>query len=279
MARVRFGLHLKHVFVWETLTVMSSNSSLRSPDSLVVVTVISLVILIAISGMVAPPPSRTSPASYSVEEFVEQNTKFYSQFDEELLIRYFFNDERNGVYLDVGCSFPKKNSTTYYLETTLGWTGIGIDAVESYGRFWAQLRPRSKFIHTAVSDKTGDIVTFYQAEHPGLSSFDKDWGGQFGMKDPVPVEVETITLNDLLERENVDHIDLLSMDIEGAEPLALTGFDIEKYAPRLVCIEVNDRSESEPFIRDYFKKHGYTLINEFEALDSVNRYYEPKKPR
>ena len=93
----------------------------------------------------------------------------------------------------------------------------------------------------------------------------------------VPVEIETITLNDLLERENVERIDLLSMDIEGAEPLALVGFDIEKYAPRLVCIEVNDDSESAPFIRDYFKKHGYERIEEYLPHDIANWYFRQKR--
>jgi len=260
---------------------MSSSPSFKSPEFILVAAVIFMVILISISGMIAPPPPipdpvLRSPAEYSIEEFVDSHAKLYSQFDEELMIRHFFDDEREGVYVDVGCAFPEHGSTTYFMEMRLGWTGIGIDAVEAYSEHWKTARPRSKFIHTAVSDTSGETVTFYQAKHPGLSSFDKDWGDQFGMEDPVPVEIETITLNDLLEREKVEKIDLLSMDIEGAEPLALAGFDIERFAPRLVCIEVNDNSESAPFINKYFKDHGYEQIEAYIPHDIANRYYRPK---
>ncbi len=44
----------------------------------------------------------------------------YSHGKEELIIRDFFQDRRGGVFLDVGFAFPKKNSTTYYLEKHLG---------------------------------------------------------------------------------------------------------------------------------------------------------------
>ena len=84
--------------------------SIKSFDSIMVVTVVLLVIAISISGMIAPSANPT------VESFLDKHTKVYSQFDEELLIRHFFNDERGGFYLDVGCAFPEKGSTTYYLE-------------------------------------------------------------------------------------------------------------------------------------------------------------------
>jgi hypothetical protein len=57
----------------------------------------------------------TSPASESPErrDIVNTGTKRYSQFDEELVIRDFFQDRTEGVFLDVGSSTPMKNSTTY----------------------------------------------------------------------------------------------------------------------------------------------------------------------
>ena len=55
--------------------------------------------------------------------------KLYSQFDEELIIRDFFQDRRGGFFLDVGAADPDVNNTTYYLEKNLGWSGIGVDAL------------------------------------------------------------------------------------------------------------------------------------------------------
>ena len=71
----------------------------------------------------------------------------------------------------------------------------------------------------------------------------------------------------------VEHVDFVSMDIEGAEPKALAGFDINKYTPRLVLIE------SSPEIREailtYFTAHGYERIDEYLPYDSVNWYFRP----
>ena len=45
--------------------------------------------------------------------------KLYSQFDEELIIRDFFQDRRGGFFLDVGAAWPLRNNNTYYLEKHL----------------------------------------------------------------------------------------------------------------------------------------------------------------
>ena len=51
----------------------------------------------------------------------------------ELLIRHFFRNRRAGFYVDIGCSDYKVNSTTYYLEEHLEWSGIGVDALIGEG--------------------------------------------------------------------------------------------------------------------------------------------------
>jgi hypothetical protein len=63
------------------------------------------------------------------------------------------------------------------------------------------------------------------------------------------------------------------MDIEGAEPKALAGFDIQKYKPRLICIEASP--ELQDTLMQYFTSHGYELIDEYTAYDAVNWYFRP----
>ena len=59
-------------------------------------------------------------------DIVGTEKSLYSQSQEEVIVRDFFQDRRDGVFLDVGCASPVTNSNTYYLEHHLGWTGIGI---------------------------------------------------------------------------------------------------------------------------------------------------------
>jgi len=211
------------------------------------------------------------------DDILTNGKKLYSQHYEELIIRHFFDDERNGVFLDVGCWDWKDGSTTLYLEEKLGWTGIGVDAQASVRPGYEQHRPHTKFLNYIVTDHSGAKGKLYVGGQ--VSSTNERHVEQFGAQwdQAEPIEVPTITLNDLLSQNSIEHIDFLSMDIEGAEPKALAGFAIEKYKPRLVCIE------SSPEIRDailqYFAAHGYERVDEYLAYDSVNWYFRPSASR
>lgn len=65
------------------------------------------------------------------------------------------------------------------------------------------------------------------------------------------------------------------MDIEGSEPLALAGFDIKRFKPELVCIEVGNVDPNK--ILEYFTRHGYERIDKYLKYDKVNWYFKPKK--
>jgi FkbM family methyltransferase len=207
------------------------------------------------------------------KDILTRGEKLYSQHDEELIIRHFFDDEREGVFLDVGCWDWKDGSTTLYLEEKLGWSGIGVDAQANLREGYEKHRPYTKFMNYIVTDRSRTMGKLYVAGQ--VSSINESHVEQFGAQwdQPDPIEVPTITLDDLLAQHGVEHIDFLSMDIEGAEPKALAGFDIDKYKPRLVCIESS--SDIREPIMQYFTSHGYERIDEYLPYDSVNWYFHP----
>jgi hypothetical protein len=65
------------------------------------------------------------------------------------------------------------------------------------------------------------------------------------------------------------------MDIEGAELIALAGFDIERYRPDLACVEAKPMNR-EP-LQEYFDAHGYSRLERYLKHDPFNYYYRPKK--
>jgi hypothetical protein len=93
-----------------------------------------------------------------------------------------------------------------------------------------------------------------------------------GDEDPTEVRIPMITLNDLLDREGVEKIDLVSMDIEGHEPKAFAGFDIERFAPELLVVEGKNKG-----VKEYLEDHGYVQIERYKKFDTVNGYYERVK--
>lgn len=212
------------------------------------------------------------------ENILETGTKLYSQGNEELVIRDFFQDRRAGVFVDVGCSHYERNSTTYYLERHLGWSGIAIDAIPDYAADYAVHRPRTRFENYIVTNKSETIETFHRAvreDQRGLSSIygNLEWKG-------VPVkseeiQVPTITLNELLDAHGIEKIDFLSIDIERSAPLALAGFDIKRFRPELICIEAGRDFDYRAKLKRYFARHGYQRIDEYLPSDPVNWYFRP----
>ena len=241
-------------------------------------------VLIAVActraGSEAPPPA-AAPRPKAVEpaparrDIAGTQKVRYSHGREETIIRDFFQDRRGGFFLDVGCWHPISDSNTYYLEHHLGWSGIGVDALPEMARKWKRRRPASRFFNFLVTDHSDTQDPFYRVEYTDISATEK----------PAPerkvkweqIKVPTITLDTLLTANGVSRIDLLSMDIEGAEPLALAGFDIERFQPALVCIEAKVKSREA--IRAYFDRHRYDRIQRYAQFDQVNWYFAPREPR
>jgi FkbM family methyltransferase len=200
-------------------------------------------------------------------------TKRYSLFDEELIIRDFFQDRPNGYFVDVGCAWPAMANNTYYLEKHLGWTGIGIDALSEYAPAWKRDRPSSRFFSYLVTDHSDTNEVFFKSENVGLSSAKRGFANGRGFGGTLEVEeisTPTTTLTNLLLREEVSKIDLLALDIEGYEMMALRGFDIERFRPELVVVEGKD-----PAVAAYFDAHGYVMIERYKPFDLVNTYFRP----
>ena len=211
------------------------------------------------------------------DELLVSGVKRYSQYDEELIIRHYFRDRKGGFFLDVGSFHPRQNSTTYYLESQLDWSGIAIDALPGLAPGYRKHRPATRFFNFIVTDHSGTLETLHVAGP--LSSISEEWVDQLPAAqerefETREIRVPTITLDEILKENAVSQIDFLSLEIEGSEIPALRGFDLGRYAPRLVCIEVAKDNRADALA--YFERHGYERIEKYLAHDRVNWYFKPK---
>lgn len=199
--------------------------------------------------------------------------KRYSWHFEELIIRDFFQDRRNGFFVDIGANHYQINSNTFFLERSLGWKGIAVDALSEFEADYVTYRKNTSFFHFFVGDKSDKEVDFYvMGKYKGLSSGLIEVAQK--QKKYEKIKVPTITLDDLLERAGVNKFDFLSMDIEMSEPAALAGFNIKKYRPSLVCIEAHEPVREK--ILDYFQRNDYVQVEKYREMDSYNLYFTPK---
>jgi FkbM family methyltransferase len=255
------------------------------------------VLVIAATGMVArqlvpPPPPPPAPPTERIDVARGEQTIFllrsreelaplesrygpnhFSRYVEEWIVRDYFQDRREGVFLDVGSAHYKKESNTYYLETELGWSGVAVDALPEFEPDYTTYRPRTKFIAMFAADIDGSSVKLFEpANNKRITSASEAFTVKKGERG-ISREVPTATLNRLLTEAGISKIDFLSMDIELAEPGALAGFDIRKYRPELVCIEVHPEVRQPIF--DYFARNGYVVVGKYLRIDPTNVYFQP----
>lgn len=197
-----------------------------------------------------------------------------SENAEEWIVRDFFNDRREGVFVDVGANDYQKFSNTYYLEAVLGWSGIAIDPQSKFAEQYRLHRPRTKFQALFVSDSSDREAVLNVPENGLIASADAQFA-RTGGRDATPLRVPTSTLDDILDRAGIAHVDFLTMDIELAEPGALRGFSIERFRPALVCVEAHPEVRQQ--ILDYFAAHGYTVVGKYLRADTDNLWFTVRR--
>lgn len=182
-----------------------------------------------------------------------QKSAHYSQWGEDLLVARLLSSS-DGFYVDVGCNHPTNFNNTYlfYLR---GWSGLCIDAMQSFGPLYAQMRPRDRFIHSAVSAVDGDVA-FYVGDEDALSSMvESKWT-------PRKVIVGSRPLDRILTENKVpSEFALLSLDVEGLEVEALRALEATQYRPRVVIAEYQTVGKINLELQPALITLGYQILS------------------
>ena len=142
----------------------------------------------------------------------------FSEF--ELLQRYTYLDA-HPVFVDVGAHHG-------HISKIFAHRGWRVLAFEPERNNWAALTKNTSgmsnvvCINQAVSDKNEQKVQFFVSdEHYGIHSLKP-----FHESHWAAYSVSTVRLDDALERERIQNVTCLKIDVEGADFLALKGINI-----------------------------------------------------
>ncbi|MEW5901255.1 MAG: FkbM family methyltransferase [Acidobacteriota bacterium] len=226
-------------------------------------------------------PSSEGPSSYPLgvgkkirTELDRYAPKQYSEGNEEVVIRHFFQDRRGGYFLDVGAYHYRDKSNTYYLEKNLGWGGIAVDANGEFEQGYLKHRPQTRFFALFVSDKSDEMADFFIVKDPRHLTKSTAVRSFIEGREADQIKVPTIKLDDLLQKLEVKKIDFFNLDIELWEPHALAGFSIGQYQPDLVCIEAHPPVRAQ--ILKYFHDNSYQRLDQYLLFDQRNWYFAPR---
>lgn len=200
----------------------------------------------------------------------QANDKYYSQpafGQDRYLNEHIFHNKVGGTFVDIGANDGVTFSNSYFFEKNLGWNGIAIEPLP--GAFEKLKKARSCIcINAAVAAKSG-TAAFYKAQGSvemlsGLvSSYDprhldrmkneiRSNGGSF-----ETVNIQTVCLNDVLKKHNINSVDYLSIDTEGSELEILQSINYEQYKINAISVENNYNDNR---IKPFLESKGFVLI-------------------
>jgi FkbM family methyltransferase len=188
------------------------------------------------------------------------------RYDLTRIILSQFPPSYAGIMVEVGAAFPEAISISYPLRS-MGWTII---SVEPNPEFCLEFRNRGLPVleYAATSTDEGRRSFLVSPGAPSASSlelkdhFYNDHNKMFGwvQSDYRTISVEALKLDTILARHHPEilHVDALVIDVEGWEMEVLYGFDMQRFAPKIVCLE---NWQSSKDYRDYMSSLGYQTIN------------------
>ena len=181
-----------------------------------------------------------------------------------------FND---GFFIEAGAADGLFQSTTHGLETGKNWKGILVEPNSAEYQSCIANRPNSKVFNCAlVNPEYGwetikmNYRTWHGADRGAVTSVSDSninpiWGAHVS-----EYNVRARTLDSILEEEGISKIDFLSLDVEGYELNVLKGFNISKYKPSIVLVEIHSGTEQLEDIKGLMVDYDIEQVSTHDYL-------------
>lgn len=204
------------------------------------------------------------------------NYRFFGLNKMDKKLRKFLPN-RNGFFIELGANDGLKQSNTKYFELFRGWSGILIEPeLNNFNLLKRNRSQNSKFFNAAcvsfdfpeveIAMMYSDLMTSPLEGHNDIPNArthaklgEEFWGGE-SYEFLAPAR----TLNSILREAGAPrNIQLLSLDVEGAELEVLLGLDFKHFKFDFLLIESRNIGALEEMLRP----SGYFVINKLSEHD------------
>ena len=187
----------------------------------------------------------------------------YSQFGEDIIINKYFKSFI-GTYVDIGCYHPIKYSNTalFYKK---GWNGTNIDLNQTSINLFNFSRLRDKNILACLSNKEEWVDVYLDNEFSALNSTNKENIKNFKIKNFKKNRIKSKIFPKIIKKK----FDFLNIDCEGNDYKILKTINLQKYKPKLICVEVS--KESKKLIYNYLNSNNYEILT-VRSLSHIFKY-------
>jgi FkbM family methyltransferase len=197
----------------------------------------------------------------------------YAQNMEDYHLDVAFGGARQGRYVDIGGGHPVAGSVSFWFYQR-GWSGIVVEPQPALAALHRRLRPRDTLVEAVIGRSSGETDFFKIDRLHGLSTtvrVNAEAAGVHGVGFET-MKLPSISLADLCRTHEIDKVDFLKIDVEGAERDVLEGADWSTYRPRIVMLEAVTPLANAPAWSDWeplLLENNY----QFALFDTLNRFY------
>jgi FkbM family methyltransferase len=200
------------------------------------------------------------------------------------LYRLYFGEKRDGLFVEVGAYDGLTYSNSSCLAEA-GWRGFLIEPIPQFAKACRERyrgHDRVQVVETAVGATNssveitiGDSLTTTDARL--LEQFKKlDWAKN-AFEEATRRTVPLQTLDHILEEARLTSpIDVLIVDVEGAEAAVFEGFSLQRWMPRMIISELSHThpdlhavSAGDANLQRSIEAHGYEVVYK----DSINTVF------
>jgi len=192
------------------------------------------------------------------------------------LNEHYFNNKKNGVFVDIGAYDGLDHSNTYFFEKELGWKGICIEPHPDVFKklcthrscicINACVAPSEGTVEFIKVDGTPTMLSgmksTYDPRH--LRRLEREILRDGGSCDII--DISGVTVNSVLKEYGIYEIDYLSLDTEGGELEILNSIDFDMFKIFAITVENNF---GDPAIRNLLESKGFMFITLLAHQDEV----------
>lgn len=200
-----------------------------------------------------------------------------SREDRYVLERYFF-DRQGGTFLEMGGLDGIAYSNSYYWERHLGWKGLLIEGSPTLYANLVRNRPYALTMNAMVCSEKRKLHWINSNNAVGGAyelmpkSFVAKWHKRLNKEkslDDYPT-VPCFRLDTILQKYGIVHVDVWTLDVEGAELSVLKTVNFAKFSASVIVVEYRRDS---PGIEDFLtRKNKFVRV---ERIGNNNVYLHP----
>jgi len=203
---------------------------------------------------------------------------YYSQCQEDIFLNQtIFKNKQNGVYIELGALDGVLYSNTKFFEDSLNWKGILIEPHPEKFKLLQTNRPNNFLFNNLISCHEEPLEFRYFVDcHAAVSGventlsqhhFDTYFESNNEWNKSLPqnkIVMKPRTLTEIVKETNIEHIDLLSLDVEGHEYEVLKSWDFSIPIDIILIETLGVQPEKDELCREILIKNNYKLITSYK---------------